>query len=162
MVFEEILKSHKGNIFRVCKMFSSDFDEQKDLFQEIDIQLHKSLPTFKGNSTLKTFVYRIALNTSIRYKNKFYLGIKKTSIEDIEWFVSDDSDQKLSQQERIEQLYVCISTLKDADKSMVLLYLEDLNYVEISQITGLSENHIAVKMTRIREKLFNCLTHKLI
>lgn len=156
--FEEALKLYKNNIYRVCKMFSSRYDEQKDLFQEISIQLYKSLPYFKAEASIRTFIYRIAINTCIRYKYKYQLGAKKQSIDDAEWFAVDESFMKLEQKEKFEQLYQCISYLKEADKSLVLLFLEDLSYKEMADITGISENLVAVKMSRVRERLFKCLT----
>lgn len=158
MVIEEILNNYKGNIVRACKMFSTDTEERKDLFQEISFQLYKALPGFKGDSSITTFIYRISINTCIRFKYKFLGKEPKISLEDIEWYIEDDSKISLDRKERYEQLYYCISRLKEADKTMVLLYLEELSYKEISEITGLTENNIAVKMSRIKEKLFNCLT----
>lgn len=158
MEFEKVLIQYKGNIARICKTFSRQSAEQKDLFQEITIQLFKSLPTFRNQASLNTFIYRIALNTCIRYKYKYRLGEQKISLDDIEWFKEDDSQIKLDQKEKIEQLYTCIERLNITDKSIVIMYLEDLNYKEISEIAGISENHVAVKMSRIRERLFKCLT----
>lgn len=158
MKFEQVLDQYKTNLLRVCKMFSSQYDEQKDLFQEISIQLYKSLPGFKAEANIKTFLYRVAINTCIRYKYKYQIGTKKQSLEDVDWFVVDESFYKMEQKEKFEQLYHCISYLKEADKSLVLLYLEDLNYNEMAEITGITENHVAVKMSRIKEKLFKCLT----
>jgi len=66
-----------------------------------------------------------------------------------------------SEQEKFKFLKECIATLNGVDTSLIVLYLDDLSYKEISVITGLSENHIAVKMKRIRKKLFECITPKL-
>jgi RNA polymerase sigma factor (sigma-70 family) len=158
MNFEEVLTQYKNNIVRVCKMFSQNSDERKDLFQEISIQIYKSLMSYRAEASLNTFIYRISINTCVRYKYKHQLGERKISLDDVEWYKEDDSMLQLEQQEKLEQLYRCIYKLNDVDKSIVLLYLEDLNHKEIAEISGITENHVAVKMSRIKEKLFKCLT----
>lgn len=158
MNFEETLELYKSNVIRVCKMFSQEQDEQKDLFQEISIQLYRALPTFQAASSLTTFIYRVSINTCMRYKYTHRLGEKKLNLEDVEWYLEDDNTLKLSKAEKLEQLYACINRLNNADKSVVLLFLEDLSHREIAEIAGITENHVAVKMGRIRERLFKCLT----
>lgn len=153
----DILQTHKQLLFKVTKAFSNDRDEQKDLLQEIMIEIFKSIKAFRNESNIKTYLYRIALNTCIRYSQKYHLNQQKVSIEAFEW---DNIPDKNNESEKIEMLYTCISQLNEADKSLVLLYLDDMNYKEIKEVTGLTENHIAVKMSRIREKLFICLTSK--
>jgi len=76
-------------------------------------------------------------------------------------FVPVDMPSDESQQEKYQALHYCISTLNESDQSIVVLYLEDLPYKEIAVITGLTENHVAVKMKRIRKMLFDCITQKL-
>ena len=158
MTIEEVLHQYKGNMARVCKMFSSHTEERKDLFQEISLQVYKSIPSFRADSSLTTFIYRISINVCMRYKFKYQMNQKRTSLDQDDWYLEDDTMIKLDQKERLEELFICINRLNDVDKTLVLLYLEDMNYKEIAQISGITENHVAIKMSRIREKLFNCLT----
>jgi len=157
-VFLELLGDNKAQISRICTVYAQDEDEKRDLFQEVAFNLWKSLPSFKGNSALSTWVYRVTLNTCMqaRFKGKrhesAHIRLKSIHFESLK-----QSDEDAEKQERIAQLYACIRKLNDADKNLVMLSLEDLPYKEIAIVTGLTENHVAVRMKRVREKLFNCL-----
>ncbi|MBX2964230.1 MAG: sigma-70 family RNA polymerase sigma factor [Cyclobacteriaceae bacterium] len=157
-VFLEMLGDNKAQISRICAVYAQDGDEKKDLFQEVAFNLWKSLPSFKGNSALSTWVYRVTLNTCMQAR--FKVKRNETSVvrlTSIHFETLKQNDDDAGKQEKIAQLYACIRTLNDADKNLVMLFLEDLPYKEIALITGLTENHIAVRMKRVREKLFNCL-----
>ena len=81
-------------------------------------------------------------------------------LESIHFTLSENTPDKI-QKEKYQALQSCISTLNEIDKSIVILYLEELPYKEIAAITDLTENHIAVKMKRIRKTLLKCITYKL-
>ena len=85
-----------------------------------------------------------------RKKLTLLKNIKYVDIENLEVKTEDDNSSRLT------MLYNCIKKLNHSDTSIVMLFLEDMSYKEISLVTGLSENHIAVKMKRIRTKLLNC------
>ncbi len=152
-LFTGLLKNNKEQIFRMCTAYSACHDDAKDLFQEVIINIWRSLPSFRHRSAINTWVYRITINVCMRWKQK-----------------EDTRKKPLIQHVRLEHisiaapavgnytdLYACINKLNDTDKSVALLYLEDLSYKEIAAITGLSENNIAVKIMRIKAKLFTCL-----
>lgn len=159
--FEQILEENKASIYRICSIYAVAPVEPQDLFQEVVYQLWKSLPSFQGKSKASTWVYRVALNVCYCAKLKFNRSNLQTIRLDAIQFVPTSSPSNDSQQEKYRALYECISSLKEADQSLVVLYLEELSYREIGEITGLTENHVAVKMKRIREKLFQCITRKL-
>ena len=119
------------------------------MFQEIVLQLWKSFPTFRGESKLSTWMYRIALNTTISgFRKK---RITTTELSSISYQLQDIVTPR--QEEEMKALYVAIEKLTDIEKSIVLLYLEDKPYDEIADITGITANYVAVKMNRIKEKL---------
>jgi len=119
------------------------------LFQEIVLQLWKSFPTFRGESKLSTWMYRIALNTTISgFRKK---RITTTELSSISYQLQDIATPL--QEEEMKALYAAIEKLTDVEKSIVLLYLEDKPYDEIADITGITANYVAVKMNRIKEKL---------
>ena len=119
------------------------------MFQEIVLQLWKSFPTFRGESKLSTWMYRIALNTAISgFRKK---RITTTELSSISYQLQDIVTPR--QEEEMKALYVAIEKLTDIEKSIVLLYLEDKPYDEIADITGITANYVAVKMNRIKEKL---------
>lgn len=162
IIFKDIIEDNKGKIYRICRLYAISPIEPQDLFQEVVYQIWKSLPSFKGKSTIDTWIYRIALNVCLRSKLKLEKNNTKTVRFDAIQFKT--SEQQISTEEDYEKyllLKECISTLNESDTSIIVLYLEELSYKQIAKITGLSENHIAVKMKRIRKKLFNCINSKL-
>jgi len=159
--FEELLEDNTDSIYRICRIYAVSPVEPHDLFQEVVYQIWKSLPGFKGNSNISTWVYRIALNVCLRSKLKLERSSTKTvRLESIHFTPVADSGNE-TETLKYKLLRECISTLNDSDTSIIVLYLEELPYKEIAAITGLTENHIAVKMKRIRKLLFECIAPKL-
>lgn len=159
--FEQILEDNKHKIYRICRIYAVFPIEPQDLFQEVVYQIWKSFSTFKRKSNISTWIYKIALNVCYRSKMKLEKNNGKTvRLESIQ-FVPVEITPDKSQQKKYKALHDCISSLNENDQSIVVLYLEELPYKEIAVITGLTENHIAVKMKRIRKLLLDCITHKL-
>ena len=159
--FEQTLKDNKHKIYRICRIYASDPIEPEDLFQEVVFQVWKSLPNFKGNASVHTWVYRIALNVCLRSKMKLDKSNLKTAKLDAIHFTPVTETVDEFEQEKFQYLKECIATLNESDTSIIVLYLDELSYREIAEVTGLSENNIAVKMKRIRKKLFECITPKM-
>ncbi len=153
--FIDILNNHRGLIFKVCNIYCADREDRKDLFQEIVLQIWKSLGTFRNESALSTWMYRIALNTAITHLKKQKRSVSPLSIEGIEIPDINDSNEK---EESLKQLFAAIEQLNKIDKSIVLLYLDEKSYEEISEITGLSKTNVGVKLNRIKAKLSTVLT----
>jgi RNA polymerase sigma factor (sigma-70 family) len=157
--FSRIIEDNKHKIMRICRAYSQTTEDQKDLFQEVALNIWKSLPSFRWEAKLDTWVYRVCLNVCMQFALKLN-KIKRVreNIEGIEIF--DDSTDLYNNFENYEKskvLHKCISTLQEAEKSLILLFLEDLSYKAISEITGITENHVAVKLNRIKKKLYNCI-----
>ena len=117
--------------------------------------------SFNNNSSIDTWVYKIAINVCLRSKMKLDKNYRNTVRFDSIHFTPIEKGIDTSNQEKIKYLKECISILNETEKSIIVLYLDNLPYREIAIITGLSENHIAVKMKRIRKKLFECITPKI-
>ncbi len=159
--FEEILEKNKYKIYRICNIYAVAPIEPQDLFQEVIFQIWKSLDKFQGKSSIDTWVYKIAINVCLRSKMKFDKNNNKTDRFESIHFTPIEKEIDASEQEKFTYLKECISILNETDTSLIVLYLDDFSYKEIAVITGLSENHIAVKMKRIRKKLFECITPKI-
>ncbi len=159
--FEEILERNKYKIYRICNIYAVTPIEPQDLFQEVVFQIWKSLKNFKGKSSIDTWIYKITVNVCLRKKMKFDKSNTKTDRLESIHFTPIEKEIDTSEQEKFNYLKECISTLNETDTSIIVLYLDDLSYKEIAVITGLSENHIAVKMKRIRKILFECITPKI-
>ncbi|ESU22752.1 RNA polymerase ECF-type sigma factor [Flavobacterium enshiense DK69] len=150
--FVSQLKEHQNIIHKICRLYTSDEDSHKDLFQEITIQLWKAFPQFRGDSKFTTWAYRVALNTAITLYRK-----KTKSINTIEFdstihrFAHDDYNYE--EEEQIKLLYKAVHQLNDIEKALVFMYLEDKDYTEIAETLGISEVNARVKMNRIKGKL---------
>ena len=146
--FARLIKAHKSIIYTVCYMFSNEEDEVADLFQEVMIKVWRGLPSFKGNSDIKTWIYRIALNTCISIDKKRKHRQETKLSMDINLF--SDSDKET---EQVNILHKRISRLMPLDRAIVLLWLENISYDEIGAIIGISAKNVSVRLVRIREQL---------
>ena len=146
--FSRLVKTHKSTIYMVCYMFSNDEDEVADLFQEVLIRIWRGLPSFNEQSNLKTWIYRVALNTCISIDNKKKRHEEAELSMDINLFADNDKET-----EQIAILHKRISRLMPLDRAIVLLWLEDINYDEIGAIVGISAKNVSVRLVRIREQL---------
>lgn len=159
-LFIKTLEENKEIIFRICSSYSSSQEDTKDLFQEVVFNIWKSLPSFRNKASIQTWVYRITLNVCLRAKvqdnqRKKHIDFNSIKIENLENAAISSADHKA-----YSELYSCIKKLNDVDRSLILLFLQELPYKEISEVTGLTENHIAVKIKRIKNKLLVCLETK--
>lgn len=142
--------THMGIIYKICNLYAAE-EDRDDLKQEIVYQLWKSYPTYRGDSKFQSWMYRVALNTAmlgLRARKMKYIRLS-----DQELTISEDPFEKLDNDMRIRQLYRQISKLKDLDKTIIFLYLEQCSYDEIAEITGISTKNVSVRLVRIREKL---------
>ena len=128
-------------------MFSKDTDEVNELFQEVLVNLWKGMSSFKGQSDIRTWIYRIALNTCISTDRKKKITTIPLSM-DANLFQDQDEDTK-----QVKLLHNRISKLQPFDKAIVLLWLENISYDEIGEIVGISTKNVASRLFRIKEKL---------
>ena len=146
--FERIVREHKSTIYTVCYMFSNDQDEVNDLFQETLINLWRGFNKFEGRANIRTWIYRVSLNTCISiHRKKKRMKTLPLSM-DINLFEDRDEDTR-----QIDLLRHRISRLQPFDRAIVLLWLENLSYDDIAAITGISIKNVSVKLVRIREQL---------
>ena len=150
--FLEKIEKHKGVIFKISKMYMDNFDDQKDLFQEITFQVWKAYSSFEGNSAFSTWLYRVALNTAIVFlkSEKRRSFIKNDEVENIE-LVADDYDD--DQEKKLAKMYKAIQQLNEIDKALIFYYLQDYSGREIAENMGITEVNARVKLNRAKEKL---------
>lgn len=150
--FLEKIEKHKGVIFKISKMYMDDFDDQKDLFQEITFQVWKAFPTFEGRSEFSTWLYRIALNTAILFlkseKRRSFIQNNEVSNFKINQEEYDDEDEQ-----KLKKMYEAINQLNAIDKALIFYYLENYSGNQIAEQMGISEVNARVKMNRAKEKL---------
>ena len=147
--FEQLVRKHRTTIYTVCYMFSADAQQVADLFQETLINLWKGYPKFKGQSELRTWIYRVSLNTCITVQRQDSRRPHTIPLAmDIDLFSDNDNDTR-----QVDLLHQRISRLPPLDRAIVLLWLEGLPYEEIGQICGLTTKNISVRLYRIKEQL---------
>lgn len=147
--FETVARGHRSTIYTVCYMFSDDADEVADLFQETLINMWKGFARFRGESDVKTWIWRVALNTCITAeRKKKRRGDEIPLSMDINLFEDNDNDTR-----QIRLLRERIMLLGYFDRAIVLLWLENLSYEDIGAIVGISAKNVSVRLVRIREQL---------
>ncbi|MDB5230948.1 MAG: subfamily polymerase sigma-24 subunit [Chitinophagaceae bacterium] len=149
MDFNQIYAAYSPRIFRVCMAYVNDHEQAKDLTQETFISVWKNLSSFRNESGISTWIFRIATNNCLRAIEKSK-RIKKT---DLPYHLPVTPDEK--KEEKLQFLYNCIAGLEETERIIISLVLEDLPQAEIASIIGLSHANTRVKIHRIKEKLTN-------
>ncbi len=144
--FVQMIQRHSRIIYKTASFYVDQTQSMDDLYQETVLNLWKAFPNFRNESSFSTWIYKIALNTCISFFRRkktqpIYLGIVPE--------IPDEPDDK----ELMNELYASINRLGKLERALVLLYLEDKSYKEISEITGLSVTNVATKLSRIKRKL---------
>lgn len=150
--FLQIIKDNQGIIHKVCNIYCDDQDDRNDLFQEIVAQLWRSFPSFRQESKVTTWMYRVALNTAITSFKKLKRRPDQNRLT-YENFQMKDENYDHETEDNIKLLHRAVAQLTGVEKSIVILYLEDKKYEEIAEITGITQNYVRVKMNRIKKKL---------
>ena len=151
--FVKLIQDNKGIIFKICKSYCSNKDDIDDLSQEIVYNLWKSFHSYNPDFKFTTWMYRIALNVAISFyrkgtKSKTYIPFSENLI------VMEENTESITESENnLRILMQFIAELKEIDKSIMILYLDDKSYKEIAEITGITESNVATKINRIKEKL---------
>jgi RNA polymerase sigma-70 factor (ECF subfamily) len=160
-LFQTIIADYQHMIYRLCCSYIANDQIRKDLYQNILIRIWRGLDSFQNHSSMGTWVYRIAVNTSLDFLRKEIKNRSRSIQMDLENLaISDKSpnqEEELLASEKTEILYRCINRFSFIDKTIISLYLEDLSYREIAQIVGITEKNVGVKISRIKKKLNQCL-----
>lgn len=147
--FTDDILTHQALIHKISRMYRDTLEDQEDLFQEIVYQLWKSYPKFQGKSKITTWMYRIGLNTAMATFRKPKVNVDYSSVI---------PEQKISQESQTDSwredlLFAAIRKLDEDERAFIALYLDDLCYAEISEVIGISENNVGVRLNRIKTKL---------
>lgn len=158
--FLDILENNIGIILKIARAYSKTISDKEDLINDITLELWKSFARFRGDSKISTWIYRIALNTSMNYKRKrekdrlfFFDDLRQ--IENLSWLTEqpDLSDSEI--------LYQCIDELNQLNKAIILLYLDGNSHDEISDITGISKTNVGTRIGRIKEQIKDLVITKI-
>ena len=159
--FSNVLEENIGIVVKISRAYTTTFHDREDLVNDILLELWKSFKNFKGNSKISTWIYRVALNTSLNYKRKkkndalFNHLIDFKKVDNLSWLKEQDYS------EESEILYKCIDELNEINKAIILLYLDGNSHDEISEITGISKTNVGTRIGRIKEQIKSLSISKL-
>ena len=148
--FSRLVREQKSTIYTVCYMFSKDEDEVAELFQETLVNLWNGFGSFEGRSDIRTWVYRVALNTCLSADRKKKRRKTVPLTMNVNLFDDTDADSR-----QVQMLRRRISRLAPFDRAIVLLWLENMSYEEIGLVVGISTKNVSVRLYRIKEQLKN-------
>jgi RNA polymerase sigma-70 factor (ECF subfamily) len=153
--FIQTIKDNEGIIYKITRVYARDTEDQKDLYQEIVYQLWKSFGSFEGKSKISTWMYRVALNTSIAHLNQKKRILHPVSLDFEKLDVKDEDSYGPGSEweERMNLLYAHIKQLNVVEKGLILLFLEGKSYDEIATITGFTVTNVGTRLGRIKQKL---------
>ena len=147
--FTRMVKEYRKTIYTVCYFFSKDTEEVNDLYQEILINLWKGFPNYRGESSLKTWIWRVSLNTCSNQERKKKSRIQTVPLSiDIDLYNDDDAGSR-----QIQMLYDRINRLDVFDRAIILLWLENMTYQDIADVVGISVSNVTTRLFRIKEQL---------
>jgi RNA polymerase sigma-70 factor (ECF subfamily) len=155
--FVNLLNQHCGIIFKICKIYCQKEEDRQDLFQEIVLQLWKAFPGYKHEANVSTWMYRIGMNTAISNYRKEKIRQPPVSFSNLPYPLPDHSETEDFIIETAP-LYQAIEQLSQIEKALVLLYLDDKSYEEMSAIMGIGKSNVGVKLNRIKVKLQKIIT----
>lgn len=155
--FRKIVDDQQQRIWNICRHYSQSDEDTQDLQQEVLVNVWRSLDNFRGDAALSTWIYRIAVNTSLNYimkenrRSQFNLILDHQNINML--MQENEHEQKIETEKKLDELHEIINQLNVIDKLLITLSIEKLTTREISDIIGITEPNVRTKLHRIREEL---------
>lgn len=156
--FNALFHQHYNKVLRLCRgYFNGDTDMASDATQEVFIKVWKNLDSFRNESTISTWIFRISVNTCLMYLRK-----KSTKKEiNTTLFPHIETDIYTTEiEEKMNKMYACIQTLEETNKMIILMVLENLEYNEIAKVIGINEETLRVRIHRIKNSLTKCVQNE--
>lgn len=150
-LFEETINRHLNLVYKVASVYTTNADDKNDLVQDILYQAWKSFDSFRQESKISTWLYRVAMNVAIYQVKTRKRNIEAIPLTDQNSELTEDNSNET--EEQWQRILFYINRLNLLDKGIVLLYLENKSHEEIAEITGLSVSNVGTKLSRIKEKL---------
>ncbi|MBP7937301.1 MAG: RNA polymerase sigma factor [Phycisphaerae bacterium] len=156
--FKTVIEAHQDRIYRICCCYIRDEYERQDAYQEVLVRIWRNLPGFEGRSDLNTWIHRVTVNTclsQLRAVQRRSRLIDDRPLDDphISPRAAPPVDHAL--EDEVRRLHECIRRLSPLEKTLIALYLEDVDTREMSEILGISEGNLRVRLHRTKLKLKN-------
>ncbi|NRB47456.1 MAG: sigma-70 family RNA polymerase sigma factor [Saprospiraceae bacterium] len=146
--FLKILDRHQAILHKTCRLYRDTEADREDLFQEILYHLWKAYPSFQGKSKISTWIYRIALNTALAtFRRNEPMLLFSAELPQRKMTVNEEGDEQLA------QMLKAMKKLKEVDRAILSLYLDDMTYEQIAQIIGITSSNVGARLHRIKTKL---------
>lgn len=156
--YQASILPYAGIIIKICRAYTHSQADFEDYYQEVCLQIWRSKDSFKGDSNWSTWIYRLSLNVCLTLLRK---DKKNQHIVTTEPLPAEQKEEKAAfSDEDLNQLYRAIRQLKEIDRAVILLYLEEKSYQEIAEIMGTNANNVGVRIKRIKERLKKMLYGK--
>jgi RNA polymerase sigma-70 factor (ECF subfamily) len=149
-IFEAWIEAHKAILFKVARAYGATHADRQDLFQEIALQIWHSVEAYRRDCSVTTWIYRVALNTALAWNRKERKH--ERGRQDIET-TTELLVSSPARDPRLDWIYQRIAELDEVNRSLALLMLDGFSYLDMSQILGLSESNVGVKINRIKAAL---------
>ncbi|MDI9339656.1 MAG: RNA polymerase sigma factor [Sediminibacterium sp.] len=149
LTFTDLYETYKDQIFRLCCLYTHDETLALDLTQDCFIKVWQNLGTFRHESAIGTWIYRIAVNNCLLYRRK----AKITTVQLGHEADRITEEEEHSREERVTVLHRAIQQLNDVDRAIISMVLENMSYRDIGTVMGMTENNIGVKVQRIKVQL---------
>jgi len=148
----QTIAQNKGMLFKICRIYQDDAEDRNDLLQEIILQLWKVFDSYRGESRITSWMYRVALNTAIVFFKK-----QKRRPDSEQLPTGFDKPEEPSaageKEEQLALFYRAVQQLDKVEKALIYLYMEDQPHAEIAATLGISEVNVRVRLSRIKNKL---------
>lgn len=158
--FTRLIKENKGIVYKICNTYCADKIDRDDLAQEIIYNLWKSFNSYNAEFKFSTWMYRIALNVAISFYRQEKKFKNHDSISEGLIVFEENTETKNETENNLRLLQSFINELKEIDRAIILLYLDNNSHREISEITGFTETNVATKINRIKDKLRTNFSNK--
>ncbi|MFB6230665.1 MAG: RNA polymerase sigma factor [Salinibacter sp.] len=157
--FIQLVRENETRLRKICRVYADGAEAQRDLYQDLLVELWRSFPSFEGEAKASTWLYRVALNTALRHDRSQEVRDEATlDAEHPVWGNGVASpDERLNRQDKLDRLYAAIDRLDEVDKALVMMYLDQKSYRAMADVLGISENYVGVKLHRIKNKLADWL-----
>jgi RNA polymerase sigma factor (sigma-70 family) len=152
-LFISIIEGHKGIIHKIALAYTNNKEAKEDLVQEIVLQLWKSFDKYNPQFKYSTWIYKVALNVSLATSRKENNRAKRIDPLKEEMLSVAQNEESTALEENFKKLQEFISGLKELDKAIMLLYLEEKSQKEMAEIMGMSPTNISTRIGRIKDVL---------
>ncbi len=154
--FKALLDDNKERIWRICRYYGANPNDQQDMYQEVLVNIWKSLDSFRGEAQVSTWIYRIAVNTSLTFSGKSVKQAKLFVRDETllsRTLIPDEGIDHIEKEKQLDALKTAINQLSVIDQALITLMLEGLGMREIADVIGITEPNVKVKIHRIKEQL---------